>query len=210
VFELTSELLDTFDDEGRSKGTKERKAVHREGDWHRCFHCLIVSGCDGKRHLVLQRRARHLVEYPALIDVSAAGHLRAGETVANAASREIAEELGIDLPFESLRSLGEYPLIVHTEGFWSRELTDVFVVCDDRSPNTFHYDPTEVASLITMNLAHACELWSGARARALVTEFENGRSFDHLVAVADFVNEVPDYWPWLAMALKEAFSPIET
>jgi len=204
--EVANELVDTFDDNGAPKGAKERASVHRDGDWHRCFHCLIVSGCGEIPRLVLQRRARRLVDYPGLIDVSVAGHLHAGETLADAAPREIGEELGIQIPFDSLRSLGEYGLVVRRDGFWSRELTDVFYVCHDRSSDSYDYDPGEVGSLVVVTLADAAELWSGTRTRARVTEFEKRHSFDHEVALGDFVNEPPDYWPWLARALGDALN----
>jgi isopentenyldiphosphate isomerase len=206
MFDRASEIVDTYDELGRFAGTKERGAVHRDGDWHRCFHCVIVSGDRDNRRLVLQRRALDLVDYPGLIDVSVAGHLRTGEVVNHAATREIAEELGVLVPFESLRPLGEYPLIVRTSGLWARELTDVFVVRDDRSPDAYNYDPTEVGSIVAVKLSHVVQLWRGEREHALATEYTTVGSFEFGAALSDFVNEVPDYWPWLADALSDEFS----
>lgn len=201
-----SELVDAYDDDGRVIGTRERAAVHHDGTWHRCVHCLIVSGDVAARQIVLQRRARMIVDYPGLIDVTVAGHVLVGETVVDAATREIAEELGVGLPSQSLKLLGEYRLIIETTGIWTRELTDVFMVHDDRSPDAYLCDPAEVASVLTLSVAGAIKLWSGERPHATVREYEDGRSVVHDVDLDDFVNEVPDYWPWLARALDGEFS----
>jgi isopentenyldiphosphate isomerase len=206
MFERARELIDTYDEQWTRAGSKERAAVHRDGDWHRCFHCVITSGDHDMPRLMLQRRALEFVDYPGLIDVSVAGHLRAGEGLIEATTREIAEELGVLVPFSSLRFLGEYPLVVRTSGLWARELTDVFAVRDDRAPDAYDYDPTEVASLVALDLGQAVDLWRGERTHALATEHNTAGSFDFRVALSDFVNEVPEYWPWLADALSHEYS----
>jgi isopentenyldiphosphate isomerase len=201
VKSVGSELVDAYDADGRLIGVKERAAVHRDGTWHRCFHCLILSGGDASPRVVLQRRARVVVDYPGLLDVTVAGHLLAGETVLEAAAREISEELGVELPTQSLEPFGEYRLIVETPGIWAREITDVFITHDERSPDAYRCNPVEVASVLTLPLTDAVKLWSGERSYATVREFEGGRSVLRDVALRDFVNEVPEYWPWLAAAL---------
>jgi isopentenyldiphosphate isomerase len=204
VNSIGSELVDVYDADGRAIGTMERAAVHREGTWHRCFHCLILSGADASLDVVLQRRARLGVDYPGLLDVTVAGHVLSGETVLEAASREIREELGVEVASESLKLLGEYRLIVEASGIWARELTDVFAVHDDRSPDAYRCDPVEVESVLTLPLTAAIKLWSGVQLSARVREFEDGRSVLRDITLREFVNEVPEYWPWLAARLSQA------
>ena len=60
--------------------TGERKLkseVHRDGDWHRSSHVWLLSP-EGR--LLLQRRSEAKVTWPGLWDVSAAGHISAGES----------------------------------------------------------------------------------------------------------------------------------
>ena len=73
------EMLDVFDDLGCHLGVKPRDAVHQSGDWHKVFHCQIVTIRGGIPVLVLQRRSTEKAAFPGLLDISAAGHLAAGE-----------------------------------------------------------------------------------------------------------------------------------
>jgi isopentenyldiphosphate isomerase len=204
--EPLTELVDIYDDAGGWIGTKDRRPVHREGDWHRCFHSVIVSGDEPERRLTLQRRGLDLEEYPGQIDVTVAGHLRAGEKLEDAVTREIREELGVDVSFDSLERIGTYPLVVRTEELWSREATDVFLLRDDRPLIWFPYDPIEVASLVSVVLHDVCALWTGERSEVRVTEQSTRGSAELAVRAGDFVNDVPDYWRWLARVLTARYS----
>jgi isopentenyldiphosphate isomerase len=206
MHEPATELVDIYDDAGTWLGARDRRAVHREGDWHRCFHCVIVSGNGGERRLTLQRRGLDLEEYPGQIDVTVAGHLRAGEKLEDAATREIAEELGVEVSFDSMRAIGTYPLVVRTPQLWVRESTDVFVLRDERSVEAYRYDSTEVACLVSVRLLEVCALWLRERSEVVVSEHRGRGSAELSVRLSDFVNDVPDYWSWLAGLLTDRFA----
>ena len=89
-------MLDVFDDMGRFLCVKPRDEVHQAGDWHRVFHCQIATIRNGVPSLVLQRRSDQKAAFPGLLDLSAAGHLSAGESPTDGV-RELAEELGFSL-----------------------------------------------------------------------------------------------------------------
>jgi isopentenyldiphosphate isomerase len=206
--EVQGEVVDVYDDDGALIGTALRKRVHHDGSWHRCFHCVVVARRDAAVTLTLQRRGMDLDEYPGRIDVSVAGHLSAGESVADAARREIAEELGVDVPTNALERVGDYDLIVNTEQFFSREHTDVYVLRDDRLPSQFPFDPAELASLVSVGLDQAVALWTGTRTSIAATEWTPRTTNALEVTIDDFVKDVPDYWPWLAAALGERFASV--
>ena len=56
---------------------------------------VLVLLHDTRGRLYLQRRAKQKTTYPNLWDVSASGHVRAGEAREDAARRELYEELGV-------------------------------------------------------------------------------------------------------------------
>ena len=56
---------------------------------------VLVLLHDARGRLYLQRRAKQKTAYPGLWDVSASGHVRAGEAREDAARRELYEELGV-------------------------------------------------------------------------------------------------------------------
>ena len=87
-----AELIDVYTKEGEHIGVADRNVAHRFGLWHRTVHCWIIK--DGKS-LVFQKRSEKLLVNPGKLFSTASGHVSAGETIAQAFSREIFEETGI-------------------------------------------------------------------------------------------------------------------
>jgi isopentenyldiphosphate isomerase len=140
------ELLEVFTASGQQTGkARTRAAIHLDGDWHLAFHCWILR--DGGRQVVLQRRSLLKDTFAGLWDASAAGHWRFGESAAEAA-REIAEELGIEVPFEALQYRGrERSARAFPNGLTDRELHDVYVLEDERPLSDYRPHPAEVAGV---------------------------------------------------------------
>jgi isopentenyl-diphosphate delta-isomerase type 1 len=86
------ELLEVCDRHDRVIGQATRGMIHRLGLRHRAVHIFIF---DDAGRLYLQFRREHKDQYPRHWDTSAAGHVSPGETYADAAMRELAEELGL-------------------------------------------------------------------------------------------------------------------
>ena len=209
------ELLEVFDAEGRATGVaKERGAVHRDGDWHLAFFCWIFR-CRDERlderpdeplDVVLQKRAATKDVWPGRFDASAAGHVRFGETPAEAA-REIEEELGLHVPFSELtpvmRHLQEH---VHETGLVDREIHDVHILYCDRPLEDYRPGP-EVTGLISAPLADVVALARGARtsiATTLVT-FDGAGPAKHTPIMLQRTDLVPydaAYWEALSAAAR--------
>lgn len=86
------EYIDILDENGNVTGkSKERNAVHRDGDWHKVIQIFIIN--DGK--ILLQQRALTKKSDPGKWCASASGHISAGETSLEAALKEFSEELGL-------------------------------------------------------------------------------------------------------------------
>jgi 8-oxo-dGTP pyrophosphatase MutT (NUDIX family) len=143
------EHLDVFDEVGRHIGVKDRAAVHRDGDWHRVFHCLIVAERPGAGAVaVLQLRGATKAAFGGLLDLTAAGHLEAGESPLDGI-RELEEELGIHVDPADLVALGTRRLIDESgEGRLNRELTHVFLLRDDRPLSDYSPAVVEVDGLL--------------------------------------------------------------
>ena len=94
---MADEIIDIYDCNMNHLGTAPRSQAHKEGLWHKAFHCWIVKrASDGNHRVLLQLRSKNKDSHPSLLDISAAGHLQAGETPKDGI-REIEEELGLSL-----------------------------------------------------------------------------------------------------------------
>ena len=86
------ELVDIVDDDDRVIATVTR-AEMRAGRLHHRAVSIAVLSSDGR--LLVHRRADTKDLWPGMWDMAAGGVVAAGETYADAARRELAEELGI-------------------------------------------------------------------------------------------------------------------
>lgn len=105
---MADELIDIVDEENQLTGFQKMKSeAHRDGLWHRTAHLWLYNS---KGEILLQLRAKKKALYPSLWDISAAGHIAAGETPLVSAVREAEEELGTcfietDLQFLRIRKV---------------------------------------------------------------------------------------------------------
>jgi isopentenyldiphosphate isomerase len=156
-----TELLEVFDAQGRPTGrARSRAAIHLDGDWHQAFHGWIVR--HKRREVVLQRRSLEKDTFGGLWDAAAAGHWRFGET-AEEAAREIAEELGISVPFSELTYRGcERQARRFANGLVDREFQQVYLLESDRPLHSYRPDPREVIGLAAFRVADLLRLRHGS------------------------------------------------
>jgi len=141
------ELIEVLTPEGRPTGVRKPKdAIHRDGDWHRAAHIWIVAP-DGR--ILLQRRSLRKENNPGLWDVSAAGHVSAGESAVDAAVRETFEELGLRITANDLQfvtTLRE-SCVLNDNTYYDNEFHDLFLVRRDLDITSLKLDPEEVAEV---------------------------------------------------------------
>ena len=155
-----SELFDIYDEALNHIGVKPRDAVHRDGDWHQVFHCWVIGReANGAPFVVLQKR-RHYLDYPNKIDISAAGHLSAGETPRDG-KREIEEELGLRPAFDELIPLGRRLGIHRTGAFVDCQICHVFLYQCDQPLADYAYQNEEIAGLLRLRIDDGLRLFAG-------------------------------------------------
>ena len=155
------ESLDVVNEVGRYVRTAPRDEVHERGEWHRVFHCQIVTLRDGVPTAVLQQRSRSKAAFAGLIDISAAGHLAAGETPLEGV-RELEEELGVSPASADLVPLGVRRLADDSgEGTLNCELTSVYLLRDDRPLTDYVLARDEVDAVLDVPIADLLALFEG-------------------------------------------------
>lgn len=144
---MTPELIDVLAPDGRQTGVRKAKhEVHCDGDWHRAAHVWIIDS-DGR--ILLQRRSPRKENNPALWDVSAAGHVSAGESALDAAVRETREELGLTLAGDELKLVATLceSSVLNNNTYFDNEFHEIFVVERDVDIDALTLDPEEVAEV---------------------------------------------------------------
>jgi isopentenyldiphosphate isomerase len=97
---MTDELVDIVDDDDHVVATVTRAEMRARRLQHRSVGIAVVSS-DGR--LLIHRRSEAKDIWPGWWDIAAGGVVASGETYAEAARRELAEELGlIDVDVEFL------------------------------------------------------------------------------------------------------------
>jgi isopentenyl-diphosphate Delta-isomerase len=145
------ELIDVLTPDGKPTGARKPKSeIHRDGDWHRAAHIWIIAG-DGR--ILLQRRSPRKENNPNLWDVSAAGHLSAGESAVEAAVRETHEELGLKVAPDELRFVAtlKESCVLNNGTYHDNEFHDIFVVRRGVDLASLRLDPEEVAEVKWVN-----------------------------------------------------------
>jgi isopentenyldiphosphate isomerase len=196
----SSELLEVFDARGRATGrARSRAVIHLAGDWHQTFHCWILRRSG--RQIVLQRRSLLKDTFAGCWDAAAAGHWRFGESPSEAA-REIAEELGLAVPFERLEyRRRERSSRRFANGLTDRELHEVYVLYDDRPLVHYQPDPLEVSGLAAFASADLVAVAAGAAIEAEALEAVSVRA-DGSLAPSEVTVRRDDLVPYSAARLR--------
>lgn len=154
-------MLDIYDENMNHLGTKPRNEVHRDGDWHKVFHCWVIyRDDDGQDWVILQKRASDKDTFPNYLDVSAAGHYSAGESLQEA-MRELEEELGLSPRFEELIPIGKRISVAKYENIIDRQFADVFLYECNQPLQDYEYQKDEISGLIALNVEQGLQLCTG-------------------------------------------------
>lgn len=168
---MENELLKIFDQNKNPIGVATRKEVHQLGYWHEAFHCWFVRKESGIDYIYMQIRSENKKDYPNLIDITAAGHLLATETVEDGV-REIKEELGIEVDYSELISLGTICYSVNRANFIDNEIAHVFMYKSEHEFADYLLQKEEVTGIVKAKLSDFSQLWLGEKSEIMIEGFE--------------------------------------
>lgn len=147
------ELFDVYNEDGSPADyVVSRDYAHWRGLWHTTAHIWIVGGEEnGEPSLLIQLRAACKRLYPSRWDISAAGHIPAGENAEQGAVREIGEELGLRVGTDELRYIGTMKMTYdddYDEGYHDREHCRIYILRRDVDLSALTLQKSEVESVM--------------------------------------------------------------
>lgn len=119
------ELIDVYDRHRNKVRTAERKEVLGGNEYRLVVHICVFNSKD---QMLIQKRQPFKSGWSGLWDLSTGGMAQSGETSAQAARRELKEEIGIDCDFSEERP---FVSVSYTVGFDDYYVTQKEVIPED-------------------------------------------------------------------------------
>ncbi|MGV3464648.1 MAG: NUDIX hydrolase [Heyndrickxia sp.] len=168
---MTKEFFDIFDVDMNHIGIEERSKVHQKGYWHKAFHCWFYQIENGMLQVLFQKRQHDKDTHPNLLDISAAGHLTAGERPEEGI-REVEEELGIQVKWNELESIGVIPASYVGDTFIDNEFCYTYFYHFKNTMEKIIPDPVEVAGIYQVPFLQLEGLFNGLLPSINVSGFQ--------------------------------------
>jgi isopentenyl-diphosphate Delta-isomerase len=145
------ELLDIRDEFGQPTGkTTLKSEAHKKGLFHATVHIWFYTATG---EVLFQKRSATKETFPNYWDVSVAGHVLAGETIEDAALREVKEEIGITILKTDLVKIDVRKNINrHPNGIIDCEFQNVFLCKLDVDLHVLKKQDEEVDALCLLSL----------------------------------------------------------
>lgn len=169
------EYLDIYDEEGNYLGYETREIVHRDGLWHKTVQNWLYTK-DGK--VLFQIRKDNGKFY-----TTASGHVDKGETIEEAFTREIKEEIGLDCDAKNAKMIELVTWKMDKEKkdgtvMKDRAKSSFFIVPYTGDFTDFKFDTNEVLGIVIVDAQDALNLFeteAGEIDATLIID-ENGKN----------------------------------
>ena len=123
------EMVDVLTETGKSTDNVEMKQLcHKKGLWHKAVAVFIINS---KKQVLLQKRSKNKKMWPDMWDISAGGHVLAGEFGFQAIIREIKEELGLSVKKEEIIFIGCSTSINKKGDILNKHFNEYYIVTKD-------------------------------------------------------------------------------
>ena len=132
------EFVDALDEYGKPTGEVISKYYAHENKIYHGEICAVVI--NSKKELLLQKRAAGKKIHAGRWTFGVAGHVATGETFEQAARRELAEEIGLQVSIEQLLKLFNTPWVEDYQKAWAQ----FYLVITDKKEKDFTLQSDEV------------------------------------------------------------------
>jgi isopentenyldiphosphate isomerase len=139
-----------YDEQGRLAPSDyvSKDDIFKLGKLHGASHVWIWRVQNGVVEVLLQKRSPQKWTWPNCYDVSAAGHINAGEEPLTAGIRETKEEIGIDIDETHMQSIGvQRARLITPNGLIENEFQWLYLLRLD-GDTVFTIEDNEVLSLV--------------------------------------------------------------
>jgi len=164
---MEQEIVKVFNEQHEQIGTATRAEVHEKGLWHETFHCWLVN----ENYIYFQIRSAQKKDYPGLLDITAAGHLLAVETV-ESGIREVKEELGLAINVDDVVKMGMTSCSIVSENMIDNEFCHVYIYPFKHDWDSFDLQYEEVSGVVRANLNEAEAFFLGKTATLNIEGYE--------------------------------------
>lgn len=139
------EFFDVLNEKGNFTGkTESREKCHKDGLWHKAVVVFIINS---KNQVLLQRRSPNKRMWPNMWDVTAGGHVLAGEFGFEAIIREAKEELGIELNKNEMTFLGSSISTNNKADIINKHFNEYYIVNKDLDETRLTLQKEEVSEV---------------------------------------------------------------
>lgn len=143
------EMLDVLTETGKFTDNVEMKQLcHKKGLWHKAVAVFIINS---KKQVLLQKRSKNKKMWPDMWDISAGGHVLAGEFGFQAIIREIKEELGLSVKKEEIIFIGCSTSINKKGDILNKHFNEYYVVTKDIDEKKLKLQKEEVSEVKWIN-----------------------------------------------------------
>lgn len=177
----------------KSGEIKTREQAINDGDWLGGFHLWVIR-TEPEPGVIFQLRSANKSTWPGQLDVSAAGHYLAGETLRDG-MREVREEIGKDYKFDKLTYLGKKIFVgLSDDKKKLQTVCDVFFVLDNSSLSSFKLQKEEVAGLMVITIEDLLKVFALPNYSFWTQLINlNGKMEDKKISKSDFIKNWDSY-----------------
>lgn len=143
------EFFDVLDENGNYLGeVQDRETCHKNGLWHKAVVVFIINA---KGQVLLQKRSKNKKLWPNMWDVTAGGHVLAGEFGFQSIIREAKEELGIELNKHEMIFLGSSRSINNKGDIKNNHFNEFYIVNKNLDETKLKLQSEEVSEVKWIN-----------------------------------------------------------
>jgi isopentenyldiphosphate isomerase len=186
-------LVDIFNDDYSLAGTMPREQAQKESRWVKVAHLWIVN--SESNSVLFQKRSDNKKFYPGMLDITAAGHYSTGEELSTGA-KEMSNELGVDIAYDDLISLGVRHNIIPTPELTVRQFCHVFFLANDQKTTDYSLNPETSEGLTIISIDEGVRLWSEETSSIEASFFEAKSEEESSVSISknDFLPRIDPYY----------------